>query len=62
MQLFLSDKVFKSIVEQSNRYHEQQSDNGTDDRWKDITIAEMKTFMSIVLAMGFAELPKIHDY
>ena len=32
LQLFFSDKEFKSIVEQSNRYHEQQSNNVTDDR------------------------------
>ena len=62
LQLFFSDEVFKSIVEQSNRYHEQQSKNGIGDRWKDIIIAEMKAFMGILLAMGLVELPKFHDY
>ena len=62
LQLLFSDKVFKSIVEQSNRYHEQQSNNGIGDRWEDITIAEMKAFMGILLAMGLVELPKFHDY
>ena len=30
LQLVFSDKVFKSIVEQSNHYLEQQSHNGAD--------------------------------
>ena len=47
LQLFFSNKVFKSIVEQSNCYHEQQSNTGTDNRWKDVLIAEMKAFMGI---------------
>ena len=49
--IFFSDKEFKSIVEQSNRSHEQQSNNVTDDRWKDITVAEIKEFMGILLVM-----------
>ena len=60
--MFFSEEVFKSIVEQSNRYHEQQSKNGIGDRWKDIIIAEMKAIMGILLAMGLVELPKFHDY
>ena len=50
LQLLFSDKD-KSIVEQSNRYHGQQSNNVTGDRWKDITIAETKSFKGILLAM-----------
>ena len=42
---FFSDKEFKSIVEQSNRSYEEQSNNVADDRWKDITVAEIKEFM-----------------
>ena len=48
---FFSDKEFKSIVEQSNRSYEEQSNNVTDDRWKDITVAEIKEFMGILLVM-----------
>ena len=48
---FFFDIEFKSIVEQSNRSHEQQSNNVTDDRWKDITVAEIKEFMGILLVM-----------
>ena len=32
LQMFFSDKAFKMIIEQSNRYHEQQSNSVTDDR------------------------------
>ena len=49
--IFFSDKEFKSIVEQSNRSYEEQSSNVTDDRWKDITVAEIKEFMGILLVM-----------
>ena len=62
LQLFFSDEVFKSILEQSNHYHEQQSNNDADDRWKDITIAEMKAFMGTLLSMRFVELPKFPNY
>ena len=48
---FFFDIEFKSIVEQSNRSHEQQNNNVTDDRWKDITVAEIKEFMGILLVM-----------
>ena len=48
LQLFFSDKIFKLIVEQSSCYLEQQSNNGADDRWTDIIIAEMKAFMGIL--------------
>ena len=49
--IFFSDKEFKSIVEQSNRSYEEQSNNVADDRWKDITVAEIKEFMGILLVM-----------
>ena len=49
--IFFFDIEFKSIVKQSNRSHEQQSNNVTDDRWKDITVAEIKEFMGILLVM-----------
>ena len=48
---FFFDIEFKSIVEQSNRSHEQQNNDVTDDRWKDITVAEIKEFMGILLVM-----------
>ena len=35
---FFGDKEFKLTVEQSNHYQVQQSNNVTDDRWKDIKI------------------------
>ena len=61
LQLVFSDEVFKSIVEQSNRYLEQQSNNGADDRWEDITITEMKAFMGIYITFngtcGTAKIP-----
>ena len=60
--IVISGEIFKSIVEQNNCYHEQQSNNGTDGRWTDITIADMKAFMGIFLAVGLVELPKFHDY
>ena len=62
LQLFFSDEVFKLIVEQSNCYLEQQSNDGVDDRWKDITVAEMKVFICILLSVGLVELPIFHDY
>ena len=43
--IFFSDKEFKSIIEQSNRSYEEESNNVADDRWKDITVAEIKEFM-----------------
>ena len=49
--IFFSDKEFKSIVEQSNRSYEEQSNSVADDRWKDITVAEIKEFMGILLVM-----------
>ena len=49
--IFFFDIEFKSIVEQSNRSHEQQNNDVTDDRWKDITVAEIKEFMGILLVM-----------
>ena len=49
--IFFCDKEFKSIVEQSNRSYEEQSNNVADDRWKDITVAEIKEFMGILLVM-----------
>ena len=48
---FFFDIEFKSIVEQSNRSHEQQNNDVTDDRWKDITVVEIKEFMGILLVM-----------
>ena len=49
--IFFSDKEFKSIVEQSNRSYEEQSNSVADDTWKDITVAEIKEFMGILLVM-----------
>lgn len=60
--LYFTDELSLSIVEQSNLYHQQQSDGNDDGKWKDITIEELKAFLGILLAMGLVELPKLHDY
>lgn len=62
LQLFFKDELLASIVEQSNLYHQQQSNEDNDTKWNDITIEEMKAFLGILLAIGLVELSKFHDY
>ena len=57
LQLVFSAEVFKLMVE---HYLEQQSNNGADDSWVHITIAEMKAFMGIHITFnGTCETAKI---
>lgn len=63
LQLFFTDDIFDSIVEQTNLYFEQiKSGSNKNLTFQKTNQAEMKAYLGIVLAMGMGKLPSYEDY
>ena len=59
-QLFSSDAVIEFTIFQTKWYRKQNFD--IDNTWQDISVAKMKAFFGIVLAMDLVTFQKFHDY
>ncbi|XP_029046929.2 piggyBac transposable element-derived protein 4-like [Osmia bicornis bicornis] len=56
---FLFDNYFFStIVMETNRYAEVKTNN----QWKELTVAECRTFLGLLLHMGTIKCPKLQNY
>lgn len=68
LNLFLSESVFITMVHHSNAYAKHRMEKETITKasrlkyWRDITVAEMKKFISILITMGVARRPSLADY
>lgn len=56
-QLFIDDELIQLVVDETNRYAEEQNAN-----WSQTNIFEMKKFITLCLQMGIVRLPKLRDY
>lgn len=68
LSLFLCDDFWNLITNETNRYAQQFLSSQTlkpksrFHGWYDVTVSEMKAFMSLHLCMGVVEKPSIEDY
>ena len=70
VQLYLTDELFNLLVTETNRYAEQfltavdETTHGNSyvGKWENVTVAEMKKFIGIVLLMGIIYKPSIPMY
>lgn len=67
-QLFMDDNIFELIVEETNRYAQQNISKGMHGpsarihKWTNTNKEEIKTFFSLLIWMGLKKLPKLSDY
>lgn len=56
VQLFIGNDLFDYMVEETNRYHQQNMDKFKDRakgvKWKDVTMIELKKMLGLLLLMG----------
>ena len=63
LQLFFTDDIFDTLVEQTNLYFDQvKSSSNKNLTFQKTNQAEMKAYLGIVLAMGMGKLPSYEDY
>ena len=63
---FFDDVMWERLVEETNRYAEQQRaanpPSAAAPRWDPVTVTVVKAFVGLTLAMGILRLPHRHDY
>lgn len=64
--MFIGDDLFKFIVTETNRYYRQyiskyKSYDKTA-KWFDVTVPELKQWLSLIIWMGLTKKPSINDY
>uniref|UniRef100_A0ABF7PQ92 piggyBat transposase n=1 Tax=Myotis lucifugus TaxID=59463 RepID=A0ABF7PQ92_MYOLU len=66
VKLFIGDDFFEFLVEESNRYYNQNRNNfklsKKSLKWKDITPQEMKKFLGLIVLMGQVRKDRRDDY
>lgn len=66
VELFCDNELFSLFVEQSNLYRNQNADKYKTSpkslKWNDITVKEMKKFISAIILMGQVKKDRIRDY
>ena len=66
VRLFIEEDFFAHFVDESNKYHDQNSDrfktSNKTRKWTNITIAEMKKFFGLTLMMGRVQKDRRDDY
>ena len=66
--LFLTDDIWKYMVEETNKYahhklqRQQPPKRSLYQNWRDVSLEEMRAFVAITLNMGITQLPTIKDY
>ncbi|MEL7307546.1 MAG: transposase [Pseudomonadota bacterium] len=68
-KLFFTDQLRQNLVRETNNYAHKVIDasrplrrNSAMNRWKDVTLAEMDTFLGIILHMGLVGMPSYRHY
>ena len=69
LDLFLDDEFFKLVVDQTNLYaaqyiaaHPELPPHSRIRKWVDVSIPEMKTFLSLYLLIGIVVKPELQQY
>ena len=66
VELFCDNELFSLFVEQSNLYRNQNAAKYKTSpkslKWNDITVKEMKKFVSAIILMGQVKKDRIRDY
>ena len=60
-RLLFDGNVIKILLDETNRYHAQCTNDDPDPTWTDVH-EEMMAFLCLVLAMGVVNLPELTDY
>lgn len=65
VNLFIGDDFLEYLVKKSNRYHYQVVNKykniSRTKKWIDITLPEMKKFLSLIVLMGQVKKNRLHD-
>lgn len=62
---FFTEEIFDLIIEQTNiygRHKFQQKGQNTRDRWKDVELKDIESFLGIIIVMGINDLPRMKLY
>jgi hypothetical protein len=66
VELFLGDDFFQMMCDESNLYYSQNKDkyklSPKSGKWSDITVPEMKKFLSIIILMGQVRKTSLKEY
>lgn len=66
VELFLGDDFFQIMCDESNRYYSQNKDkyklSPKSGKWSDITVPELKKFLSIIILMGQVRKTSLKEY
>ncbi|KAM4544857.1 piggyBac transposable element-derived protein 4-like [Odontesthes bonariensis] len=68
LSLFLNDEFWNLLVTETNRYAQQflashqLKPHSRFHKWSDVTVSEMKAFISLHLSMGLVEKSEVEDY
>ena len=60
--LFFTDDILQTIVDESNRYAQQVMGQEKFDKWTKIALPELRAYMGFCILMGINKLPCIEDY
>lgn len=70
LYLFLTEDFWKLITEETNRYSREFFDREEEElkpssrfhQWSDVSVSDMKAFLSLLFCMGLVEKAEIEDY
>ena len=62
LELFFSADLMEKIIEESNRYANQVMGDERYNKWKKVTVEELKAFLGFHILMGIIHLPAVDDY
>ena len=68
LELFFNTSMWLYLVQQTNNYAHHRMSNARPSRRSlfcksvDVTVAEMKAFVGLILNMGLVQLPEIREY
>ncbi|XP_020292495.1 piggyBac transposable element-derived protein 4-like [Pseudomyrmex gracilis] len=66
VNLFMGADLFEHMANESNRYHYQILNTykipSKTKKWRDITVAEMKKFLGLIVLMGQVKKDMVHEY
>ena len=68
LQLFFNASIWMYLVQQTNAYAHHRMSNARPSRrslfrkWVDVTVAEMKAFVGLILSMGLVQIPEVREY
>lgn len=57
-QQFISNSILQTIIHNTNKYGRRRHDK----KWKEVTLEDMYSYLSVIIYMGLAHAPALKDY